>query len=342
MKQLYFSRVLVAVVLFAAAFALAQKEAQAAIAEKDNPSSNAVRATSASKSDAADAKSAPPAWVVSSTGTVARAEAGDVGAILVPDSRVGLSGTPYSVASLVVNDTYRSPRNYERCLRRTTTLIVLHTSAPSKILLYKLSERGEAHYCVVEDGTVYRIVDRDREALHAGRSMWHGKEDCDEFSIGIVVVGHHDKAVTLQQLDALKALIARLKSIYSITDERVVCHAHVAYGAPNAWYKTKHRGRKRCGMLFAMPSVRARLGLTARPTFDPDVKAKRLEQRDPNLADVLYGKTDTMVTTYGHRLAPVVIRAAQAKPRPKITCCDGDVDGMKKSPDDGIGNVIFE
>lgn len=82
MKQLYFSRVLVAVVLFAAAFALAQKEAQAAIAGKDKPAIDTARATSASKSDAADAKSAPPAWVVSSTGTVARAEAGDVGAMV--------------------------------------------------------------------------------------------------------------------------------------------------------------------------------------------------------------------------------------------------------------------
>ena len=343
MNQLYASSVVIIVTVFAVAFALAQGEAQAAIAEKDNPVLDTVRATSASKSDAADAKSAPPAWVVSSMGTVARAEAGDAGAILVPDSRVGLSGMPYSVAPLVVDDTYRSPRNNELCLRRSTTLIVLHTTeAPAKSSLNKLCERGEAHYCVVEDGTVYRMIDHEREAFHAGRSMWHGKEDCDEFSIGIAVVGRYNQAVTLQQLDALKELINRLKSIYSVTDERVVCHAHVAYGAPNAWYKTKHRGRKRCGMLFAMPSVRAQLGLTARPTFDPDVRAKRLTQADLSLADVLYGKTDTMVAIYGHRPAPVVIRAAPAKPRPKITCCDGDVDGMKESADGGIGNVRFE
>ena len=81
MKQLYFSRVLIAVAVFAAAFALAQKEAQAAIAEKDNPASDAVRAAGAGKSDGVDTKDAPPAWVVSSTGTVARAEAGDAGAM---------------------------------------------------------------------------------------------------------------------------------------------------------------------------------------------------------------------------------------------------------------------
>jgi len=228
------------------------------------------------------------------------------------------ASAPILAAPLVLKDDYRSPRNKERDLRKATTLIVLHTTeAHAKSSLNKLSERGEAHYCVVENGTVYRIIDRDREAFHAGRSMWNGKEDCDEFSIGIEVVGHHDQAVTLQQLDALKELIARLKRLYSISDVRVVCHSHVAYGAPNTWHKKKHRGRKRCGMLFAMPSVRARLGLTARPASDPDVKAKRLVQVDTDLAAVLYGSRDTMAAHYNRRPAPVVMRAAPANPPPK-------------------------
>ncbi len=221
------------------------------------------------------------------------------------------ASAPILAAPLVLKDDYRSPRNKERDLRKATTLIVLHTTeAHAKSSLNKLSERGEAHYCVVENGTVYRIIDRDREAFHAGRSMWNGKEDCDEFSIGIEVVGHHDQAVTLQQLDALKELIARLKRLYSIPDARVVCHSHVAYGAPNTWHKKKHRGRKRCGMLFAMPSVRAKLGLSMRPAADPDVKAKRLVQVDEYLNNVLYGSVDTMAAHYGGGRRTVVMTAA--------------------------------
>jgi len=226
------------------------------------------------------------------------------------------ASVPLLAAPLVLKDDYRSPRNVERARRKATTLIVLHTTeAHAKSSLNKLSERGEAHYCVVEDGTVYRIVDRDREAFHAGRSMWQGKDDCDEFSIGIEVVGHHDQAVTFQQLDTLRELIARLKRIYSIPDARVVCHSHIAYGAPNPWHKKKHRGRKRCGMIFAMPSVRAKLGLTARPAYDPDVKAKRLVQADPDLAASLYGTRDTMASTYGRSAKPVAKRTASAKPQ---------------------------
>ena len=222
-----------------------------------------------------------------------------------------------TAAPLVIKDDFRSPRNKERHLRKATTLIVLHTTeAHAKSALNKLSERGEAHYCVVENGTVYRIVDRDREAFHAGRSMWNGKEDCDTYAIGIEVVGYHDKPVTLQQLEALRQLLAKLKQMYRLGDAQVVCHSHVAYGAPNTWHKKKHRARKRCGMIFAMPSVRVKLGLAARPATDPDVKAKRLVQPDSYLNSVLYGSVDTMAAQYGGKKA--VVAVAAAKPPPKV------------------------
>ena len=202
-------------------------------------------------------------------------------------------------AGVDASDRYRSPRNPERKIRKTTELIVLHTTeAAERGSLNKLSERGECHFCVTESGTIYRIVDRDREAFHAGRSMWNGKEDVDKFSIGIECVGHHDKAMPVVQLKAIRDLVKDLKAMYSIPDDRVVCHSHVAYGAPNKWQKKKHRGRKRCGMLFAMPSVRKVLELKKRPRSDTDVKAKRLVVGDEYLNGVLYGKTDTMKKSY--------------------------------------------
>ena len=212
---------------------------------------------------------------------------------------------PFCVHALSFSNRYRSPRNAERPVRKSTRLIVLHTTeAGARSSLNKLSERGEAHYCIDEKGVAYRIVDRNREAFHAGRSMWNGVEECDSYSIGIEVVGHHDEPVTLAQLDAIKELLVILKKEFKIDDAHVVCHSHVAYGAPNKWQKRNHRGRKRCGMLFAMPSVRQRLGLKFKPSFDPDVKARRLVVGDPYLEKVLYGKIDTMVGKIGRNVAP--------------------------------------
>ena len=205
-----------------------------------------------------------------------------------------------SVFALSASTRYRSPRNPERRVRASTELIVLHTTeAPARSSLNKLSDRGEAHFCVTEDGGVFAIVDRDRVAFHAGRSMWNGKEDVDNFSIGIECVGYHDKPMPVAQLAAIRGLVKDLKAMYRIPDERVVCHSHVAYGSPNKWQKRKHRGRKRCGMLFAMPSVRRVLELKSRPAFDADTRAGRLVVGDDYLRGVLYGGTDTMIAAYG-------------------------------------------
>ena len=208
---------------------------------------------------------------------------------------------PSILLAIDYSNRYRSPRNPERKIRKSTELIVLHTTeAPARSSLNKLKDMGEAHFCVTEEGTVYRIMDRDRVAAHAGRSMWNGKEDVSEFSIGIECVGYHDKAMSTVQLAAIRDLVKELQSMYGIPDERVVCHSHVAYGPPNKWHKQKHRGRKRCGMLFAMPSVRALLGLRTRPARDQDVRAKRLVVGDAYLEKVLYGRVDTMKSTYAN------------------------------------------
>ena len=227
-------------------------------------------------------------------------------------------------ASINASTRYRSPRNPERKVRTSTELIVLHTTeAPAKSSLNKVSDRGECHYVVTEEGTVYAIIDRDREAFHAGRSMWKGKEDVDKFSIGIECVGKHNEPMGIVQLRAIASLVGELKKMYRISDENVVCHSHVAYGPPNRWHKIKHRGRKRCAMLFATPSVRRILGLSVRPKVDLDVRAKRLVVADSYLNSVLYGSFDPMAKHYPQKPAtapqkPAVAQKQAAAPKPAL------------------------
>ena len=229
---------------------------------------------------------------------------------------------PFFASALDISSRYRSPRNPERKVRQSTELIVLHTTeAPSRSSLNKLCDRGEAHYCVTEEGGVYQIVDRDREAFHAGRSMWNGREDVDKFSIGIECVGYHNKPMPTVQIRAIRDLVKELQTMYRVPDERVVCHSHVAYGTPNKWQKRRHRGRKRCGMLFAMPSVRRMLELRYRPAFDPDTRAHRLMVGDDYLEKVLYGGVDTMRASYVVKppppAKPAPVKVVQTKPAVK-------------------------
>ena len=190
---------------------------------------------------------------------------------------------------LQISDRY-SPLNRQRAVRKRTDYILLHTTeGPTKGSLNKLQRYGETHYLVGTDGHVYRVVNKHRIAMHAGRSMWNGRTNLDESSVAIEVVGYHNRDITSAQYKALRELVGELQQIYKIPDERVLSHSMVAYGAPNRWHKHSHRGRKRCGMLFAKHSVRSRLGLDKQPLFDPDVRARRLVNADPYLAKVLYG-----------------------------------------------------
>lgn len=240
------------------------------------------------------------------------------------------------VAAVDASNRYRSPRNPERKIRRSTELIVLHTTeAPARSSLNKLSERGECHFCVTEEGEIYRIVDRDREAFHAGRSMWKGREDVDKFSIGIECVGYHDKEMSLIQLYAIRDLVKELQAMYHLGDDKVVCHSHVAYGAPNKWQKYRHRGRKRCGMLFAMPSVRRILDLKLRPAYDADTRAKRLVVGDQYLAKVLYGGVDTMNKAY----SGVALKSAPRTP-PQSGTANGILSWIKTAGGEAVKAAV--
>ncbi|MEN0060596.1 MAG: N-acetylmuramoyl-L-alanine amidase [Myxococcota bacterium] len=192
-------------------------------------------------------------------------------------------------ADLDIRDAY-SPLNSSRPVRSKTRWLILHTTEGGDSSAQReVRRRGLANYLVLRNGQVLRIIARQREARHAGTSMWNGTKDLDRFSIGIEVVGYHNRGLTTAQEGALRQLIEQLQSIYRLGDDAVLPHSMVAYGHPNRWHKKAHRGRKRCAMQFARPDLRARIGLTSQPNHDPDVRAGRLIEADPELAKVLFG-----------------------------------------------------
>ena len=159
-------------------------------------------------------------------------------------------------ANLNIRSRY-SPKNSQRPQRPQTRYIVLHTTEGQESGSFrKIWDRGEAHYFVNPKGGVTRIIHKSKIATHAGRSMWEGRGPIDNYAIGIEVVGYHNKDLTSAQYTALHELLRQLKKIYSIPDERIVTHSMVAYGRPNRFHPYKHRGRKRCGMIFARADVR--------------------------------------------------------------------------------------
>jgi N-acetylmuramoyl-L-alanine amidase len=203
---------------------------------------------------------------------------------------VGLTVPPRADAGIQASiENEYSPWNRKRPKRPHTLYIVLHTTeSGSRSALEKLRRNGEAHYLVDTDARIYRIIEKHRIARHAGLSLWQGHSALDNYSIGIEVVGYHDGELNAVQIGALRELIRQLRARYRIRAENVVTHSMVAYGRPNRFHLDDHRGRKRCGMVFARPDLRELLGLGARPAMDREVERGRLKVGDPELFGILF------------------------------------------------------
>ena len=220
--------------------------------------------------------------------------------------------TPSEAEAAVRVEQHISPRNGKRPNRSSTSHIILHTTETEDSLGH-VTRYGLANFVVRRDGSVYETISRDRIARHAGRSMWNGRANTDNYAVGIEVCGWHNRSITEAQYGSISDLLGTLQSQYGVSDNHVLTHSMVAYGSPNRWHNRAHRGRKRCGMQFATPEVRRRLGLTAKPVFDPDVRAHRLVNADPYLAQVLYGSATSTGT-------PAVSDSAACEDRITATC----------------------
>lgn len=217
----------------------------------------------------------------------------------------------------------KSPKNAERPRRARTDFIILHTTEGGpKGALAKLRRNGEAHYLVTRKGLVYRIVDKDRVAFHAGRSMWNGVRELDRRSIGIEVVGYHHRAPKRAQLAALKELVRQLRDIYGVPAERVLTHAQVAYGNPNKYHRYHHRGRKRCALNLGQAELRKQLGLGSGPQRDPDVDARRLRVADRVAFGKLFPKQPLTRAGRARKVPATALAKAsskKARKRPETT-----------------------
>lgn len=187
----------------------------------------------------------------------------------------------------------KSPKRRTRPVRVSTRFIILHTTeTEGPGTLEFIARGGRAGYVVDQAGKIFRIMAKTQISIGCGRSMWNGLTNIDNHAINIETVGYHNLYPPEPQMASLRYLLRVLMKTYGISARNVMPHSQVAYGRPNRWYRRSHRGRKRCGMVFAMDPVRQTLGLSDKSRFDPDVRAKRLIVADPDLERVLYAKMD--------------------------------------------------
>ena len=94
-----------------------------------------------------------------------------------------------------------------------------------------------AHYMIEEDGRIFRLVDEERRAWHAGVSEWAGESNINSASIGIEIVnGGHDwpcedgslPPYSDVQINALIALCKDIMGRHNIPAQNVLGHSDIA------------------------------------------------------------------------------------------------------------------
>ncbi len=88
-----------------------------------------------------------------------------------------------------------------------------------------------SHFFIDRQGQVTQFVDCDQRAWHAGVSSWQGRDNCNDFSIGIEMEGVDDAPYDDRQYAGLQQLIPALWRAYpSIAPDAITGHEHIAPG----------------------------------------------------------------------------------------------------------------
>ena len=89
--------------------------------------------------------------------------------------------------------------------------------------------RVAAHFLILRDGSITQYVPTVARAWHAGVSRYQGRENCNDFSIGIELNGSDHAPYTLRQYQALAALSRAIIARHPrITPARITGHSDIA------------------------------------------------------------------------------------------------------------------
>ncbi len=91
--------------------------------------------------------------------------------------------------------------------------------------------RVSAHFLIDRRGRITQFVACGDRAWHAGASCWEGRERCNDFAIGIEIIGDEKQAFApCQYTEAARLCRALMRRYPAISRERIVGHSDIAPG----------------------------------------------------------------------------------------------------------------
>ena len=91
--------------------------------------------------------------------------------------------------------------------------------------------RVSAHFVVDRAGDITQFVPLSKRAWHAGDSVWEGRANCNDYSIGIEMIGDEKQPFTqIQYRETARLCRVVMQHFPHIERERIVGHQDVAPG----------------------------------------------------------------------------------------------------------------
>ena len=126
---------------------------------------------------------------------------------------------------IVIHSISLPPRIYNNSYIEDFFLNQLDVNAHPYFLEIK-DLKVSAHFLIKRTGELIQFVSCNDRAWHAGESYYQGKENCNDFSIGIELEGEDETPYEDDQYIKLIELLECLKKEYNIQD--VVGHSDIA------------------------------------------------------------------------------------------------------------------
>ena len=91
--------------------------------------------------------------------------------------------------------------------------------------------RVSAHLLIDRQGAPVQFVPFHKRAWHAGRSEFNGRQNCNDFSIGIELEGTDEADYEPRQYETLSQVITALRQTWPrLDDDHIRGHCHIAPG----------------------------------------------------------------------------------------------------------------
>ena len=137
-----------------------------------------------------------------------------------------------------MNNIINSPSpNFDSRSDAEISLLVLHYTgmqSGAEALQRLCDEQAQvsSHYLIEENGDIYKLVDEEKRAWHAGVSYWNGNRNVNNISIGIEIVnpGHEFgyRQFPQIQMDSVLQLCKQIIKQHQIAPRNVVAHSDIA------------------------------------------------------------------------------------------------------------------